>query len=91
MFAEVSKNTQFRLISLTFEAIDAAQVHVCHVRDVGQVICQSELAAVNEIDSASIGADIANHADNTACKGAWTTIKGRSWNEVRVNNIPRTS
>ena len=60
----------FVLISLTFEAIDAAQVDVCHVRAAWSVICESELAEATEINSASIGADIANHVDDTACKGA---------------------
>ena len=68
-FEERSLSRQYG-ISLTFEAIDVAQVDVCHVLDIGQVISQSELAAVTEIGSATIGADSANHADDTACKGA---------------------
>ena len=79
-------------MSLTFETTDVAQVDGRDVLNVWQVICQSELAAICEIDSASIGADSANHADDTACKGAWgTIITERSWIGVRVNNIPRTS
>ena len=60
----------FVLVSLTCEAIDVAQVDVC---DIGQVISQGELAAATEINSTSIGADIANHADDTACEDAWRT------------------
>ena len=86
------EHSGFVLISLTFETIDVAQVDVCYILDVWQVIRQSELAAVSEIDSASIGADIADHADNTACEGACVQpSKERSRNRGRVNYVPRTS
>ena len=89
-FEERSLSRQYG-ISLTFEAIDVAQVDVCHVLDFWQVIRQSELAAVSEIDIATMGADIADHADDTACEGALgTIIKKRSRNRVRVNYVPRT-
>ena len=79
-------------MSLTFETTDVAQVDGRDVLNVWQVICQSELAAICEIDSASIGADSANHADDTACKGACgRIIKERSRNRVTVNYVPRTS
>ena len=78
-------------MSLTFETTDVAQVDVRDVLDVWQVICQSELAAGTEIDRASIGADSANHADDTACEDAWgKNIKESSRNGNRMNKIPRT-
>ena len=47
-----------------FPSADLAQVDVLDVLDVRQVLRQRELAAVVEVDLASLGADVADHADD---------------------------
>ena len=69
---------------LTFQAVDAAQVDARHVRDVRQVLRQSELAAVGQVDLASVGADVADHADDGAGEDTWNTREGTFRKKVRT-------
>ena len=77
---EISRESPQRL---TFEAADVAQVDARHVRDVRQVLCQSELAAALQVDRASVGADVADHADDGTGEDTWNTKKG-TFREVRT-------
>ena len=77
---EISRKSPQRL---TFEAVDVAQVDARHVRDVRQVLRQSELAAAAQVDGASVGADVADHANDSAGEDTWNTKKG-TFREMRT-------
>ena len=78
------KNLQEISQWLTFQAVDAAQVDARHVRDVRQVLRQSELAAEAQVHLASVGADVADHADDGAGEDTWNTREGTFRKKVRT-------
>ena len=78
------ENSRKFLQRLTFQAVDAAQVDARHVRDVRQVLRQSELAAAAQVHFASVGADVADHADDGAGEDTWNTREGTFRKKVRT-------
>ena len=80
------ENSRKFLQRLTFQAVDATQVDARDVRDVRQVLCQSELAAVIQPDAvlAVLGADVADHADDGTGEDTWNTREGTFRKKVRT-------
>ena len=71
---------------LTFQADNAAQIDARDVRDVRQVLCQGELAAVVQFDTvlAMLGAHITDHADDGTGEDTWNTREGTFRKKVRT-------
>ena len=69
---------------LTFQAADSAQVDTLDIRYVRQVLRQSEPAAVFQVDGASVGAHVADHADDGAGEDTWNTREGTFFQKVRT-------
>ena len=66
----------FASSKISFKGVHVAQVDARDVLDVRQVLRQSELAAAFQVDRASVGADVADHADDGPGEDTWNTREG---------------